>query len=419
MFALSPFLLLVSACHRGIDWGDFECDVEPVALPEELGIVDDDAEWLCDEADKPDKVRNLGDWGTRAAGVVGCFPGEEGTVSGADIYVAPDGDDDAAGNSADAPLATVAAAVCRASPGQTVHLAPGTYTGDGVIVGMLGSAGGEPVTIRGEGADPEEVVLDGEKWRGFALGFTESHNVVIENLTVENWTNEGIYALEGSGITVRDVVVRNNGRCNADRDSEGEGFGVDFVGTADVTVADSLFEDNGPLLEPVLCGAVLGTGINTFEVSGTLSGNTIRRNRGGAMLVEDGGPMTVEANLAEDNFFLAVDNYWDAGVWVDGSADVTVRANTFRDNYEGVGVMVTDEEGAYPSASVGTVIEDNAITGHIAGVLAWGYGTCPPPEDAVPGWADLAATNELAGNDAHGEDAPTMCDPDFAGGERP
>jgi len=169
----------------------------------------------------------------------------------------------------------------------------------------------------------------------------------------------------------------------------------------------------------VLCGLVLGTGINTFDVTGRFSENTIRHTRGGAMLVEDSGPTVVENNLGEKNFLLALENYWDAGLWVDGSLDVEVRGNTFRDSWGGVGIMITDEEGAYPEKSKGTIVEGNTVTGHLAGVLVWGYGSCPPPADVIPNYDGLESDNTLADNAYQGEAHPVWCDPKFLGGQTP
>lgn len=282
------------------------CSRDPIALPASLPIVDDDAQWLCGALPEPARVDD--NLGFDLSGARSCLAGSRPAVSGNDIYVAPEGADSASGASSTEALATLQEALCRALPGQTIHMAPGTYRGAAAVVG-IGASASEEVVIRGEGAEPGDTVLDGEFWRSAAITLGESYNVRIENLTVTHYIDAGIQTQLGAKITVQNIVSRSNGRCSVNADSAGEGFGINLVGTKDVRVADSLFEDNGPLLRPVLCGEVLGTGINTFEVSGTISGNTIRSTRGGAMLLEDSGPALVENNIAEGNFLLAVDNY--------------------------------------------------------------------------------------------------------------
>ncbi len=409
-----PIVLLQGCSNDVIDTGP-ACDAA-AELPSDLGIANDDDDWLCDH--RPESPRTL-DGIVRAAGVTLCYAGDRGQVTGSDIYVAPDGDDDSGGATPEQALRTLTEAMCRVRPGQTVHLAPGHYE-EAVLLGLGNRADSAPVTITGEGESPGDVVLDGGHWRSFALGLADSHNVTIANLSVQHYTDAGIYTLNGSGITLTDLLLMRNGRCSVDPDSEGEGFGVNLVGTTGIVVKNSVFDDNGPLLAPVLCGEVLGTGINTFESSGIIEGNTLRRTRGGAMLVEkSAGPFMVNENLAEQNYLLALDNYWDAALWIDESVDVEVRDNTFRANYGGAGVQISDEEGSYPSASRQIRMYGNTIVGNTVGILVWGYDQCPPPADVALNWQTLEADNQLTGNLYRGEDTPILCDPMFVGGTLP
>ncbi len=386
-------------------------------LPATLGILNDDAMWLCG-ADRPEKPHEYG-IGIVAAGIEECYPGDEPEAPGNDIWVATDGDDGHNGMDETQALRTLKSALCRVRPGQTIHLGPGTYH-TAVAVGGMGHSHSAPVVIRGEGDDPSSVVLDGEYWRSFALGLVESFNFRIENLTVQHYTDAGIYSLVGGGVSIQNVISRFNGRCSVDPDAQGEGFGVNLDGTGDIRVENSRFEHNGPLLAPALCGEALGTGINTFEASGVIRGNTIVHTRGGGILVEKStGPFLIENNLAEKNDFLAPNNYWDAGIWIDESVDVTLRNNRFRDNWGGAGVMVSDEEGAYPRSSKQITLTHNTLTGNFVGVLVWGYGQCPPPADVIPNWPTLTQDNDLSANRFDDSEHAVWCDPDFVGGQIP
>ena len=68
-------------------------------------------------------------------------------ASAKDIYVSPSGDDSSAGNSAAAPLRTIAAASSCAAAGDTVHLGAGQY-GQPVVPVASGTAGA-PITYSG------------------------------------------------------------------------------------------------------------------------------------------------------------------------------------------------------------------------------------------------------------------------------
>ncbi|RMH40257.1 MAG: hypothetical protein D6689_14260 [Deltaproteobacteria bacterium] len=402
----------------GTDGGGGGCgSTEPAALPAELGIVDDDADWLCGNLpEAPQEDDNLGQV---IAGATSCLGQSGPAVAGKDVWVAPDGSDAASGANRNQALATLREALCRVAPGQTIHIEPGTYLG-AAAVAALGDANSETIVIRGEGDAPSDVVLDCEHWRSAAITLGESFNIRIENLTVQHCIDAGIQTLNGAGVTIDNVVSRNNGRCSVNLDSEGEGFGLNLVGTKNVAVTNSVFEDNGPLLARVLCGEVLGTGINTFAISGRVANNTIRRTRGGAMLIEDGDDATVEDNLGEHNFLLALNNYWDAGLWIDGAVGVTARNNTFKDNYGGVGIIVSDSDNQYPDGrSKNVTIQGNTIDGHLAGIHVWGFGACPPPSDVVTNYATLEADNTLTNNAFQGDAFPIRCDEEFFGGVEP
>lgn len=98
---------------------------------------------------------------------------------------------------------------------------------------------------------------------------------------------------------------------------------------------------NGPKQE-ILDGGVLGTGINTFNISDArISNNLSADNTGGGILIEDGFGVEVTGNEIRGNQLDAAGDYWDAGTWVDGSVDILVEANNIRDNL-GLAIQVSD-----------------------------------------------------------------------------
>lgn len=389
-----------------------DADGGAMPAPSAPGVADDDASWLCQN--RPEAPRE-GDSGLFVAGITECYRGGQPPVPGRDIWASPAGG--GAGMAADDPLG-LADALCRAEAGQTVHLLPGIYR-EGVALALFGDARGPALTIRGEPRDGAPVVLDGEHWRTFGIGLVESANIVIERIELRHYTDGGVWVLLGQDMIFRDLVIRSNGRCSVDPDAEGEGFGINLVGLEGYLVEDCVFVDNGPLRAVALAGEALGTGVNTYEASGTIRNNHIHGNRGGGVLIEQGHDALVEGNLIEANWLLAIDNYWDGAIWVDGSRDIELVGNTVRNNYGGAGIMVTDEEGSFPDRSVRTSLAGNTVEGHLAGVLAWGFGACPPPAGAILDYDTLEMRNTLRDNTFGGVARDVWCDPMFVGGTRP
>jgi len=214
------------------------------------------------------------------------------------------------------------------------------------------------------------------------IGYGECKNLVIENMTFQNFTDTGIYAFESTGVVIRSCVFRNNGFESLDPDFEHEGFGVIVSDSTDVLIENNESYYNGP--KPAYRDrGILGTGIDTYTIrDATIRGNSSHDNTGGGLLIEDGVNVLVENNHLERNYLDAtVDGWWDAGVWVDGGHDVTVRSNTIRDNL-GPGIQMSDSDLQYhktPRASYGYTAEDNIISGNYFALYTLNFGQCPLP----------------------------------------
>ncbi|MFH1907402.1 MAG: right-handed parallel beta-helix repeat-containing protein, partial [Chloroflexota bacterium] len=192
-----------------------------------------------------------------------CLGDEARPIDGIVLYVSPDGDDQNPGTTPEAPLRTLAYALCNVRPGQTVRVMPGTYH-ETVVMGAFGNDSA-PITIQGITDGARLPVLDGESNRTMGIGIVESVNVIIENLEFRNYTDEGLYVLVGSDILIRNNRFIGNGRASIDPDYDGEGFGLNVVGVRRVVIEGNEAAENGPATERVERG-ILGTGINTYEL---------------------------------------------------------------------------------------------------------------------------------------------------------
>lgn len=319
-----------------------------------------------------------------------CLGENAQSFAGQTRYVSPSGSDLNSGLTPAEPFGTLAFAICHLQPGQTVNIMPGIYH-ESVILGAFGSPD-KPITIQGMSEGDQFPILEGDSIRTMGIALVESTNVVIQNLTFQNYTDEGLQVLESSHITIRKNHFIDNGRASIDPDADQEGFGINLDGCSHILIEANQVLGNGPNQER-WNNYVLGTGINTYEVSDSIiRDNFVSDTIGGGILVEDGQNVLVENNQITNNELDANGDYWDGGIWVDGSVNVTLRGNTITANH-GPGLNLSDEDVQYPDASNRYLIENNTITENIFGVYVWNFGECP-----APGHAIQFRDNQIQGN---------------------
>ena len=104
----------------------------------------------------------------------------------------------------------------------------------------------------------------------------------------------------------------------------------------------------------------------------------------------------IRANTIEANDLDAsADGWWDAGIWVDGGHDVTIRNNTIRNNL-GPGIEVSDADlqyYKYPDATRGHIVTDNTISGNYWALYTYNFGRCPLPPGEILIWKNNTSTN--------------------------
>ena len=158
-------------------------------------------------------------------------------VRARDVYVAPGGSDDNDGLTPAAPKATIPEGiVCAAAAGGTVHLADGTYPLPATVI--IDTA----VTLRGNDARPEAVVLRRSGSGFYNVVTIKNAAAVLSGLVVENGYVEGSGAagITASAGTVTNCVIRNNTRSN---NTYGTGGGIHFSG-ANCTLVDCVVSNN-------------------------------------------------------------------------------------------------------------------------------------------------------------------------------
>lgn len=277
------------------------------------------------------------------------------------------GDDGAAGTG-DAPLATVAAGVARATG--CVAVRPGTYTGTVVLdhdlqVGATGTA--EVTVLDGAGSGPvvdvegATVVLagftltGGTGWSdpggrlGGALWAFSSPSVTLESCVLEGNTADyggAVFTPETGLFVARDTVFRGNTATK----SGGALYAFTGIQLQDVTLEDNGAEFGGALYlggGATVTSAVVGRGNTAGKRGGavyldgasTLEGGTWEGNSatdyGGAIYVKSGGALR-SASL--------VGNTADQGAGLAAEGSLEIQDLTVQDNVAtyGGGVWASD-----------------------------------------------------------------------------
>jgi hypothetical protein len=194
--------------------------------------------------------------------------GTGGTGSGftAQLFVATTGNNSNSGTSKTAAKATIAGALAAAGPGDTISVAPGTYTGN-ITIASGGSSGGGYVTIRSE--VPRAAIISGTGAGSQAAVQINAGYVRLQDLTVTGTLASGVRY--GVDVEASNVEVKN---CHIVQickfETAGTGFqggaGINFdqVSYTNISIDGNEIHDIGPdpgveqLVHGIYCG-VAGT----------------------------------------------------------------------------------------------------------------------------------------------------------------
>ena len=337
-------------------------------------------------------------WVVHKGGMV-CNGADASPVVGTEVWVSPSGSDSNAGTSSDAPLATLAQALCNVAPGQTVHVGLGTYA-ESVLLSGFGDAD-RAITISGEvGINGNIPLLDGQGTLTMGIAIigedeqNRSRNFVVENIEFTNYTDMGLLATLVDNVTFKNCIAHGNGFRGIDPDNQGEGFGISAVDVNTLLVDGVQAYANGPETARQLQG-ILGTGLDIFGSRDVIVRNSnLHDGIGGGLLLEDCVNALAENNVLAHNYLDGLDGYWDGGAWVDGGRDITIRNNTFTGNH-GPGLVISDEGIQTPT---GYVVQDNTFTDNMWGIYVWNFGVCPWPSTNVLQVSDNTYSNNSQGD---------------------
>jgi len=205
------------------------------------------------------------------------------------LYVAIGGNNTGTCQSASAPCATIPYAISQASPGDTIDVGPGTFSGDMTIPSCLDTPCVSPLTIQGSesGSAPATILNPAN-----IQASNRSGQTTLNQLTIDG----DISAVYGTAVDISDSTVTGGGVCSCettaivnitDSTLSGNSDAVDATdGSASISISASTISDNTVGIEGIDFGVSLAGTV--------LGGNGKDCESGGSTVADDG------YNLDED-----------------------------------------------------------------------------------------------------------------------
>ena len=193
-----------------------------------------------------------------------------------DYYVSPSGNDSNPGTQA-APFATIEKADSVATPGTTIHVAPGTYTMNGTYTTHSGTATARITFISDTkwGAKLASVSLGSHS--GYATWYSGGDYVDIIGFDIAGGTN-GTRGIAKDGSYSRIIGNKIHGIGGATCKDGGDGIVTNNYATHDDDIIGNLIFNTGPPL-PNTCNQ--HHGIYQGNIGGHISNNIVYNIRGG------------------------------------------------------------------------------------------------------------------------------------------
>ena len=203
--------------------------------------------------------------------------------------------------SAGSPCATVGGAFAKADPGDTIHIAAGTYDEELIFdyaINLIG-AGAEQTILTNSGSGTAVTIQDGS-------GNLSQFLVTMQDLAIQDSASGGLFTLEAAELT--NVIIQNN-----------NGQGIYNAGT--ITITNSSIRNN---VSPTSSGAAI---INFDIAKMTMTDVTISGN------VNDNSIVHVQNNAHATLTNVTISgNYTGTALVSAGSAAVTTTNVTIANN---------------------------------------------------------------------------------------
>ena len=244
-------------------------------------------------------------------------------------------------------FSTVAAAVSAAADGDTIELAPGTYSAKLDLNGSFNSTG---LVIQSDGSGDVTLQAGGlsEDTAGNLVRVRGGSKLTLIDMRVRADTTRAM-SVEGSSTLVLQEVEVSGERKNA------EGIGVQCSGSSTLEIFDSLFHDNKRQNGNVEGAHLHLTDCTTTITDTDLTSGETSNGHGGAIFVDGGSLTTVRGTLADNEAMsdrdggaiYAVDTTLDitdtafntnkssdlgGAVWLSGTTTASFTDATFTDN---------------------------------------------------------------------------------------
>ena len=242
-------------------------------------------------------------------------------------YVSPTGSDTNACNASGAPCLTINGAADKASAGDIVYIAAGTYTGTGSSVVTINKA----LTLSGGwnmnfSAQTGFSIVDGQNTRSGVRVPTPNNTTTIDRFIIQN----GFQNDYGGGIQAFSALTLNNSLITNNRAGGGAGiFTSSDLVLNNTTVRNNMASSRGGGIEMYNLGSSLT--INNSTIIDNQAGNS-----GGGILL-DGGSSISAGTVTLQNSTIArnsAQGYYGGGIYMGGSSPsrTVIATNTILAN---------------------------------------------------------------------------------------
>ena len=322
-----------------------------------------------------------------AASLVSDAEADDASVTGRvqrDIFVSVNGSDGGLGTS-ESPFRTIQKALDCVSPGYTVYVGAGIYSGRNTFTAS--GTEEEPVTVTAMPMQDAIVTL-GYGESGAIFDINGQSNIVIRELWIGYSRSDWVYGIYMRGgeknITVTDNDICNLATYNRDGSGYGGAYGILMYGKGqdeDSSISDISINNNRVYtIETGHCQAISASGnVENINISSNvvydIMNNGINLYGNADYVSNPALDQPRNCVISENTVYNCFsDNYAVAGIYLDGARDVEISGNIVYENMYGILVCSEHRDDNYPVTNISiskNTIHDNPD----GGISLGGYNT--------------------------------------------